>query len=105
MSSTGIILSPLLFNIFLNDVTHLSLFGRLMFMYADDIVLMYSSLDMQEDLNKLNQWFTKNIGTDPNEIIYPKVNNTELELVKSFKYLGLIIDSELKWTDHILNLK
>ena len=35
----------------------------------------------------------------------PKLNNMHIELVNEYKYLGLYIDSELKWTAHINYVK
>jgi len=41
----------------------------------------------------------------PNKIPVPtvtiKINDTKVKCVKKCKYLGIIIDDELKWTSHI----
>jgi Reverse transcriptase (RNA-dependent DNA polymerase) len=118
----GGISSPILFNCFLNDIVNLPLKGKII-LYADDICLSYTntslntlSNDMQHDLNLLTNWFNYNQLTinakktkfmvlspshPPTLINPPNVSNTLIEQVKSFKYLGLIIDEQLKWQNHI----
>jgi hypothetical protein len=123
----GAILSPTLFNIFINDIAKLPLKGKIT-IYADDICLKYENLnpnqiarDMESDLLLLNEWFKANklslnvkktkfmfIGprhVKNDNIIPPKLNNTYIERVNEYKYLGLIIDSGLKWTAHINYIK
>jgi ribonuclease P/MRP protein subunit RPP40 len=123
----GSILSPLLFNIFINDIVKLPLIGRII-SYADDICLKYESTNSSEiikyiesDLKMLNEWFilnklsinlkkTKYMFISPkhiknDNILIPKLNNCEIERVQEYKYLGLYIDSDLKWTTHIQHIK
>ena len=41
--------------------------------------------------------------TPHREVIYPKIkiNNTSVEIVGKFKFLGIFIDKQLKWSTHI----
>ena len=119
----GAILSPTLFNIFINDITKLPLKGKII-IYADDICMMYEDSNaniivkyMESDLKLLYEWFAlnklslnikktkfmliapKHIKND--NIVGPKLNDMYIDRVFEYKYLGLIIDSDLKWTAHI----
>lgn len=65
----GGILSPILFNLFINDIVNLPLHGKII-LYADDICLSYVSNDpkkivsmMEEDIILLQKWFSKNLLT------------------------------------------
>ena len=62
----GAILSPTLFNIFINDVPKLPLKGKMM-IYADDICTKYENheakcitKDIESDLKLLDMWFKVN---------------------------------------------
>jgi hypothetical protein len=62
----GAILSPTLFNIFINDITKLALKGKII-IYADDICLKYQNTnphiivkEMEADLKVLEEWFKSN---------------------------------------------
>jgi hypothetical protein len=123
----GAILSPTLFNIFINDIASLPLRGRII-LYADDICLKYEGCNatdmvkfMEKDLVILDNWFKanklslnikktkfmiispKHIKNDNIEL--PQLNNMKIERVQEYKYLGLIIDSNLKWSTHIDQIK
>ena len=123
----GAILSPTLFNMFINDVVKLPLFGKII-IYADDICLKYEDCNpnnitkhMESDLKIINDWFMSNklslnikktkcmfIGPKhlKNEnITPPKLNNVCIDIVNEYKYLGLYIDSDLKWMVHINHVK
>ena len=96
--------------------------------YADDICLMYDDCNantitksMESDLKFLNEWFvtnklslnvkkTKFILIAPKHIknenaVFPKLNDMYIDRVYEYKYLGLFIDSDLKWTVHINYVK
>lgn len=122
----GSILGPLLFNIFINDAFYMDLNGYLQ-MYADDMVLVYSSENieeiynmMQTDLRKIDDYLTSNlmkINTEKtNYLIFNTknkfknidlndysliLNGDVLDRVDHSKFLGLIIDSQMDWSDHI----
>jgi uncharacterized protein YunC (DUF1805 family) len=122
----GANISPIMFNIFINDIAKLKLRGRLT-IFADDICIFYICTnveqlikDMQYDLELLHNWFnfnslTMNINKTKFMIISrsknytvnntPKINGIEIERVDCYKYLGLIIDEKLKWTEHIKYIK
>lgn len=123
----GAILSPTLFNIFINDITKLPLKGKII-IYADDICLKYQNTnphiivkEMEADLKILEEWFKSNklslnakktkfmiIGSrfvKNDNIVLPKLNDSPIERVNEYKYLGLIIDTELKWISHINYIK
>lgn len=117
-------LGPLLFSIYLNDIEHLNLFGKLV-MFADDICLLYPykydielKVRMEHDaalivefarLNRLliNPNKTKIVRFRPRlsaSEINPFSINVNGELVSealSAKYLGVTLQSNLCWDMHI----
>jgi len=122
----GSILGPLLFKVFLNDITKLVLKGRLN-LYADDANVIYSAttLDslfngMQEDLLQLFNWYKSN-GLSLNltktryMLFSPKplsnvnyaliANGINIQRASSVKSLGLHLDERLKWDIHIAKVK
>ena len=123
----GSILGPLLFNIYINDLVYCS--PKLKFiMYADDSNILYHDRDvdslvrvMNEELDKIADWLTKNklhLNMDKTNfmLLGPKIitnkitisiciKNNQIKRVFSIKFLGVIINSELSWIDHILFIK
>ena len=122
------VLGPLLFLIFINDVTaqvsaccHLSLF-------ADDMALyrtIHSTADfsiVQCDISSLSVWIRNNFLSlqpskchamilthkrlPPPEGAFPTlyVEGIPLTYVNSVKYLGILITSNLSWSKHISSL-
>ena len=91
-------------------------------MFADDTTLYashrnisYLNYILQEDLANLNAWFKANSlslnisktlvmkfwtgsGT---ENVQLELDDTHLPVVNNTKFLGVTIDSKLKWTEHI----
>ncbi|KAL9951294.1 hypothetical protein ACROYT_G043933 [Oculina patagonica] len=124
----GSILGPLLFTIYINDLPTV-LRNSTVTLFADDTALHCSSesaLSLQtmlnEDLVILAQWLhehklTLNVSKSkfmliggPKKLTYfsevaLSINDRRLDRVNSFKYLGVIINENLTWTDHIENLR
>ena len=121
----GSILGPLLFSIFINDITTLKLDGEPV-LYADDLNIVleandYSTLEskLQNTLNIINEWMYKNQMTinieKSNYMIidmsnrYPNnlnVNLGENQLKRNseIKILGVIFDEKLNFKTHINNI-
>ena len=120
----GSILGPLLFLIYMNDISQVNLSPRSkLVLYADDILLYHpiSSTDdycaLQTDIDTLSSWTTLNklsfnpakckamIISRKRSICLPplplSVNGSVLEVVSAFKYLGLLISSDLSWSHHV----
>lgn len=116
-------LGPLLFLIYVNDLSNLQLNGvpRL---FADDSVFSYAGQTpeeivsmMQEDLNIVSEYLENNLLSlnatktkfmlfrGPRTIVSTHsrllIRNIEIEEVDSFKHLGIILDSTLSWKEHI----
>lgn len=116
----GSILGPDLFKIYIDDIARLNLKGSLQ-LFADDAVIKYSTDTetelneaIQNDLSCIEDWLERNkmslnikkskILIFENKVVNfqnIKYKNNDIGIVKSFNYLGLIIDSKLKWQQHI----
>ena len=94
-------------------------------MYADDTTLLFTASDhatlqknMNESLSKIGHWFENNqltlnikktkfmvFGTQHFLSNFINVNlmydDTSIERVDKFKYLGVIFDPTLSWTEHV----
>ena len=123
----GSVLGPLLFLIYINGLTGLDLSeGSSLVLYADDI-LLYRSITsaadfvaLQSDVSAIQTWATSNFmlfneskcevmhvsrkGSPLSPIIPITLNGSVLETVDTFQYLGLLISSDLSWTNHIENI-
>ena len=119
----GSVLGPLLFIVYVNDITMIPLSDGTMSLYADDILLyrpIYTSADyhdLQGDVNNLCAWTDGNnlkfnatkckymILSRKKQPIIPNspllINNCCLERVNSYKHLGVWITSTLNWSTHI----
>ena len=121
----GSCLEPLLFNLFCNDL-YLNVEYCGLIMFADDMTLYASHRNttylnhiLQYDLTNLENWFaanrlslntTKTFGmkfwhnsNTNTEELNLKLNQTSIPLVSNTKFLGVIIDNKLNWTEHINN--
>ena len=122
----GSILGPLLFILYINDLKNVSkLIDPIMF--ADDTNLFTSHKDVRtlinitnNELKKLNDWFTANklsLNTkktqfslfhkstmkDSIPLKIPKltINDKEITRCQSVKFLGVLLDENINWKDHI----
>lgn len=120
----GSVLGPILFLLFINDLANTPRHSVIN-LYADDTLIYVSDEDvnvaaslLQDDINEVVSWFTKNklttnvsktclipIGTKSKlkHIHLPPLyaNGVTLEWKQQCKYLGVVIDSSLSWRDHI----
>lgn len=119
----GSIIGPTLFNCYVNNLKDLQLNGTL-FMYADDIVLVYAATTteelqgkMNEDLVQLHCWMNEHkLTVNIQKTKYMLFNESSrirwtlsygdesIERVDYFKYLGVWLDSDLKWEYQIEKL-
>jgi len=120
----GSVLGPLLFLIYINNVTHsaLSPGSKISLYYADDMLRYKTTtstgdyVEMQKDVDTLNNWMTTNhlsFNTSKCKYMlisrkkYPShpptlvIGSSTLERVYSYKYLGLRMTSTLCWSDHM----
>ena len=117
----GSILGPLLFNIYINDIFYFVEEDKIT-NYADDttpysieanVETLINSL--QFNTNSLLTWFHNNffklnpdkcklLITNHIDDITINVNNTTIKAEKSVKLLGVTIDNELKFNEHISNM-
>lgn len=123
----GTVLGPILFLIYLNDLLKLDTTGTLI-SFADDTVVLFTANSWDEVKQKaekgmklINKWFNENrvtMNVQKTKIIpftsYEKylptyntiiINSTDVEYSKSVKYLGIYIDSFLRWNIHVDHLK
>lgn len=121
----GSILGPLLFLIYVNDLHHCS--SKLSFtLFADDTTILFSHSDLPtlaEELNselvKVSSWFSTNkLSLNSHKtkyMIFSKskstindanisINHVPIERVHSTKFLGVVIDDKLSWTQHISHI-
>lgn len=118
----GSILGPLLFLIYINDLHRSSNILKFI-LFADDTTILYSnkSLDksfdtLNKEINKVNEWMKVNKLSlniaKTNYIIFRKkinqtnmhqifIDNSTINQVSSTTFLGVMINSELNWKDHI----
>ena len=122
----GSILGPLLFLIYVNDITNTSP-TLSFFMFADDTSILFSHKDISEltkilnsELINISSWFkcnklslnisktnfmqfqTVHSHTDHQYSI--EIDNKPLERKDSIKFLGIIIDKNLTWNHHLSNV-
>ena len=123
----GSVLGPLLFLIFVNDLSRLELFGEV-YLYADDTSIIYSGTDTQMnayhanlDLKLLEVYFSLNGLTvnvektycvhfrsrqkrieDSNRML---LYNERIKVKHETKFLGVIVDENLNWKSHTMQLK
>ena len=117
----GSILGPLLFLIYINDLPLVTTVFD-MLMYADDTTLycnISQNIDefkINRELEKITVWLASNklslyvkktkcmvFHIIQKKVEYPtlKINDTNIEQVTQFNFLGLILNSRLNWSSHV----
>ena len=116
----GCVISPILFNIAINDLPN-NITGTKISQYADDIAIWKSHRNIkflekkiQQNLNDIKCWCGKwgfNISTSKtvavlffnklNTNIKLNINNNNINLNKTAKFLGVTFDHKLTWRQHI----
>ena len=123
----GSVLGPLLFLIYINDISQSSKILKF-FLFADDTTVYYSDKTNAEtenllnrELNKVSDWLAANKlslnvkksnflhfhhGNAKNKItINLKLNDTPVTEKDTAKYLGVFIDNKLNWKTQIAHKK
>ena len=118
----GSVLGPLLFLIYINDIQYAVPDAKIK-LFADDTNLFIHSCDITRlfllantCMSQLLEWFTLNrlslnvdktcysvFGSTTSSMTSCQLffNNKIIQNVRCCKYLGIFIDRELKWQDHI----
>lgn len=119
----GSVLGPLFFNIFINDIAKVIKHSKI-YMFADDLKLTKivssdeESKNLQKDIDGLQEWCNKNKmylnGKKCKHIKFTKKRNkmvteysvagSKLEEVTTIRDLGVTMDCQLRFTDHIDNI-
>ena len=118
----GSVLSPVLFNVFTSELPNYV--KSSLPQYADDTVLyriIRSANDtviLQNDLDIISKWCTDNrmqLNSDKCKIMHVTRSRSQipttyllqgshpLEVVDSYKYLGVIFSKDLSWSKHVQN--
>ena len=126
----GSVLGPILFLLFINDISNFTVEGCVLNMYADDVIIYTSAVSthelehkLQSCIDNISKWYNMNklcvnkkkscvivigskfqlrsLNLDDFAI---SVDTDKLQLVEQAKYLGLMVRDDLSWDDHILEL-
>lgn len=114
----GSVLGPLLFLLYINDLSNLQISGSFT-MFADDTSICWTDEDptllelkINKDLSLISQWFdanrlvlnvdkTKFMTFNKNLALSLTVNNSTVLRVSDYRFLGVMLDQNLKWDNHI----
>ena len=126
----GSVLGPLLFLLFINDVSNCTTEGCALNMYADDVII-YTSAETSDELqmklqlcvDNVHQWYNMNrltvnknksavmvIGSKAQlqslnlDQFLVNLDSNKIEFVNKAKYLALLVKDDLSWDDHVLQL-
>ena len=119
----GSVLGPLLFLVYMNDISRCSeILSTILFADDTNLFLSHKNLvtlkeTMNRELSKIASWLSanklslnikkthfiifKSRGKKSNQNVSITINNQEIEQVKYTKFLGLYIDDEFTWKYHI----
>ncbi len=118
----GSIISPLLFNLFINDVFQFNSTNCEIYLYADDTAVILTANSEPELQTLANNFFARYcawcqlncIVVNPTKSCFLSFNNTNNIIVSinghtiensyHAKYLGLIIDNQLLWKQHVAHV-
>ena len=124
-TAQGSILGPLLFIIYVNDLFKSVKIDGNTYMYADDTLIVCSSNNIdtvavkaQEALDNMYRWCVANklsMNLSKTKYLTIKhtqsnieptvcVNNTNISTVKTYDYLGMILDNRLSMNEHVDNM-
>ena len=123
----GSVLGPLLFIVYINDIFDCSLFDCVLF--ADDAALIVSAHNLKhlarllkKESNEFFDWLVSNKLTlnyqktkymiisrkgTPQKLLKKmnlNINKNNIKQIDTMKYLGVLLDSALKWDKHLQNL-
>ncbi len=125
----GSALGPLIFSLFINDIGDCLTLPYAL--YADDLVFFVDATNLGEGIKKINEcymslvlWCEQNkltINTSKTKVMYfhkpndfksknllgsvIRLNDEDIDVVQSFKYLGVYLDSTLSFQSHYDNVK
>lgn len=117
-------IGPIIFSLFINDIA--DALNLPFVLFADDLTFFTDASDIGEGIKKINECYKKlcewcdenDLTVNPSKtkaMLFYKandyrsknllsnslsLNNTEIEVVKSFKYLGVTIDGVLSFSEH-----
>ena len=117
----GSVISPILFNVMINDISvsdnscYVSLFADDCAVWLKGSNTKYMCTKMQKVLNELDDWsgkwgfkfsisktkavlFTRKLKP---ALLDLSLNDSVIEFVTEFKFLGIIFDAKLSWSKHI----
>ena len=121
----GSVLGPLIYLLYVNDITGCDIRSDLN-MFADDTAIVAHGKvladvisQINNDVAKLTDWFNSNnltVNLDKTRGMYYsknvhddcehpviRANGVQLEFVKNYSYLGIVLDNKLQFNDHIKN--